>query len=558
LNQGGSSSTTLEASLTASLAATAATTSGRGALGVADPATSSSLPVVILFAVLALLCAVSVGLYVRSQLESPFFEAAAAQQAPGASPQAGAPPFKMSPALSDGHHHAADDSALGLATPSAEAGVSRRAMFRRRNTVIVAEVKQWTIDKAVGTMSEFSFVVNMFADLGPPGLLPLVAGLKNTGYVPAFIILVVFYGVCVYTMFAVAKTMDITGARDYASQWSKCVSPSTSWVPVFTIVCVTFGTIISYSCFFADIFQGVMPAFGLPMSRSACLLAFTLFPTLPLCLVKDLSALSFTSIFALVATVYMVGVMVLRCLDGSYAEGGSYYSDLEPAFAPNVPSTHLWEIGLPSLTLVNALALGFLTHYNACKYYRELKDHTPAKLATYTRIGMGLIVLLFAVVMVAGFQTFGTNANSVILKNYSRKDTAINAARLGMGFSIVASFPLMFSGLREACIILLKQMNPAAEEEWDSIWRQDLLSMCLLALITAVALVVTDAGMVVGVVGSICGISVIYIVPSILYAGAIQKYHTDRDQGTVIWLRGLTFVGATLAIAGCVSTLVYG
>ena len=54
---------------------------------------------------------------------------------------------------------------------------------------------------------------------------------------------------------------------------------------------------------------------------------------------------------------------------------------------------------------------------------------------------------VFATVMTAGFATFGTNADGVILKNYSRKDALINAARLGMAFSIIASFPLMSAAI---------------------------------------------------------------------------------------------------------------
>merc|ERR1719433_1051987 len=99
--------------------------------------------------------------------------------------------------------------------------------------------------------------------------------------------------------------------------------------------------------------------------------------------------------------------MVLRLWDGSYAAGGQFVADLEASLSPNVPSAHLMQVGFPSLALVNSLALGFLTHYNACKYYRELKNHTPERLAYWTRFAQGLIAVLFALVMVAGFQTFG-------------------------------------------------------------------------------------------------------------------------------------------------------
>jgi len=528
----------IQAFITKSLAQTAAWA----------PASSLSLRVVSLFVVLAALCVMSVGFYAQSVMSPPSLLDTPPMAAPA----------DASMKRSATSQLASDDSTLGLHSPSGTEAATRRRGFGRRATVTISELKHWKAEEAEGTLSEFSFVVNMFADLGPSGFLPLAHGLKDTGYIPGFLILISFYFICVFTMYSVAETSRLSGAKDYASQWGLCVSARTKWIPVAMVVAVTFGTLISYSCFFADIFTGVMPSFGLEMSRTNCLLAFTLFPTLPLCLVKNLSALSSSSSFAVLAVLFTAGVMTTRWLDGSYVEGGKYYGDLEKEFLPNVPADHLFDIGLPSLALVNSLALGFLTHYNACKYYRELRNHTPQRFAQYTRLAMGMVAVLFVLIMVAGFQTFGTNCNSVILKNYSRKDTAVNISRLGMGFSLVASFPLMFSGLREAALTLMKMTFPENEDDWDLVLRQDLLSMVLLAMITAAASLVTDAGMVVGLVGALCGISIIYIVPSVLYSGAIQTFlREDGHAGILNFTRFLIVLGSVLAVGGVVSTLIF-
>eukprot|EP00928_Gymnodinium_smaydae_P003485 TRINITY_DN11246_c0_g1_i1.p1 TRINITY_DN11246_c0_g1~~TRINITY_DN11246_c0_g1_i1.p1 ORF type:complete len:650 (+),score=74.55 TRINITY_DN11246_c0_g1_i1:48-1952(+) len=494
----------------------------------------SSVATLVFLLVQVILCTLSVGLYVRSQCSDDSSPAAAKS---AASPSA-----------------AKDDASIGLSSPS---GASARPRLFRRGTVVLAELKHrhWTIDDSNETMSPFTFVVNMFADLCPPGFLPLAAGLKDTGYIPGFAIMLIFYGLCVYTMYAIAKTSEITGGKDFACQWSSTIGPRSSWVPGLVVVLVCFGCTLSYSCFFADIFASVMPAIGFPMSRSACLLTFTVFPTLPLCLLKNLSALSHSSTFALVAVIYTAVVMVLRLCDGSYAIGGKYYNDLPVGLTPKVPSNHLLGFGIPSLALVNGLALAFLSHYNGCKYYRELKKHTPSRLAKCTATAMGIAVVLFGATMIAGFQTFGTNASSVILQNYSEHDAALNVARLAVGLSIVASFPLMFSGLREATIALLKHYDNTSD--WDSIWKQDTLSMLLLALITTVASLVTDAGIVVGVVGAVCGSAIIYVVPCTLYASAIRGYMTDSHDGTVILLRCLIGLGAFLALSGLIATFAF-
>jgi len=364
----------------------------------------------------------------------------------------------------------------------------------------------------------------------------------------------VFYGLCVYSMYTIGRTTEITGARDFPGQWSCTCGPGTAWIPVTIVVVVCIGNCLAYSCFFADIFYHLMPSMGMAMPRSLCLLAFTLFPLLPLCLLKNLSALSKTSIFALVAVIYTAFVMVVRALDGSYKAGGMYFADVPKALAPDVPTQHLFGFGMQSLSLVNALAIAFFAHYNGCKYYRELERHTPNRLLRCTATSMGISVLLYMVTMTAGFQTFGMNSNAVILANYSQNDSLLNMARLGIGLSIIASFPNMFSGLREAAIALLKH-GSENESDWDMILRQDVLSMSLLALITGLALAMSDTSVVVGLVGAMCGSTIIYIVPCSLYAASIQTFLTDPNSATIVGLRLLIALGVALAVGGCYTTL---
>lgn len=486
-----------------------------------------SIQVMILFLVLLLLCAISLSLYTKVSVKAP---------------------DTTSSQLQTPQEDASNDAS---SSPQQELGQTTC-----RATAVAAEFRKrhWVIDDGSETMTRFKFVVNMFGDLCPPGMLALPSGLATTGFIPGFIMLLVFYVLCVFTMYAIGMTSQITGAQDIAGQWKCTIGHRTAWIPVAIVMIVCMANCLAYSCFFADIFFRLMPSFGMAMPRSMCLIAFTLFPLFPLCLLKKLSALSKTSTFALVAVLYTASVMVWRAVDGSYAEGGKYFNDMSARLAPAVPSSHMFDFSMGSLKLLNYFAVAFLAHYNGCKYYRELENHTPMRLLTCTATSMGISVLIYMVTMTAGFLTFGTNCDAVILVNYSRKDTLVNIARLGIGLSIIASFPLMFSGLREAAIALLKQISHNAAD-WDVVLRQDVLSMCLLALITFLALVMSDTGVVVGLVGAICGSTIIYIVPCSLYAASIQAFVTNRNLALIVWLRCLTVLGAMLAAGGCYSTL---
>jgi len=166
---------------------------------------------------------------------------------------------------------------------------------------------------------------------------------------------------------------------------------------------------------------------------------------------------------------------------------------------------------------------------------------------------MGLAACIFAVSMVAGFVTFGTKASSVILDSYSDNDWPISIARFSMGLSIVASFPLSFSGLREAAVTLLKASLPRSAPSMDLIWCQDVLSVVLLTVIVGLATILVDAGVVVSIVGALCGSAIIYIVPSVLYAATVPQARAAE----IIIVRAVSVFGLVLMVTGVICTLVY-
>jgi len=488
---------------------------------------------IISIAVAFLLAAIAVAVYVHSLMQPPKSEDG----------------DSSSPSRSS-----RDDSELSGGT------ASRGRRLLRRVTLNVEELqrprkKTWTFEVALGTMSSKAFVINMFADLCAPGLLPLAYGMTGTGFLPGGILLVVFYGMCVYTMWAIGRTCLLTQKLNFAEQWAQEIGPRSAWVPVTVVVLVCFGCCLSYACFYADIFSGVMPAIGLPLDRSHCLLLFTVFPTMPLCLMKDLSALAPSSFCALIAVIYTTIVMVTRTIDGSYAPGGAFYDSAKMPTEPLVVSDHMMQFGIPSLTLVNNLAMAFLAHYNGCKYYRELESHTPTYLVKVTSIAMGISCVIFALCGYCGYMTFGSYSEGVILNNYAQDDWPINIARLGIGLSIIAAFPLMMSGLREAVLELLKQIAPSHEAKYALVSVQDAVSFGLIVMITAAAWVLTDAGIVVGVVGALCGISIIYIIPCSLYATTLATMGAAQHRKEIAFAVFSALLGVVLAVFGLLTSL---
>ena len=66
-----------------------------------------------------------------------------------------------------------------------------------------------------------------------------------------------------------------------------------------------------------------------------------------------------------------------------------------------------------------------------------------------------LAALLCGSIMTWGFLTFGAASQGLILNNYATSDPLAFIARLGIGCSIIFSYPINFIGLREGVLGLL-------------------------------------------------------------------------------------------------------
>lgn len=439
-----------------------------------------------------------------------------------------------------------------------EGCLPERPFSGRSQSFICAHVSiskgTWRTEDSHGKMSAVAFVVNMLADLCPGGVLPLAYGLNWAGYAWALLFLVVLCTLSIYTMWVIARTAEITGQKTWKGQWEKAISSETAWIPVIVLVLFCFGSNLLYADFTADLAAVALPPLGVPLSREQCLVLFALFPLLPLCLKNDLSALTFSSSLSMIMIIYSAFVTCLRAVDGTYVEGGVHYESLLEK--PSFPQRHMYFLSGDSLVLINFISMAFLSHYNGPKYYRELKGHTPKRFALCTSLAMVTTGAFYGIMMFAGYYTFGMSAQGVILDNYAPSDVLANIARVGIAFSMLASFPIMFSGLREAVIDLILLIFPHLEEDLAFCWSLNVLNGLLLMSVTICAMLVTNVGEIVGVVGSICGSALIYIMPSILYAKSIEKFLLKEEHLLEIaCARSLVCFGLLIMTSGLYFTL---
>jgi amino acid permease len=406
-----------------------------------------------------------------------------------------------------------------------------------------------------------------------------MAAAGGTGPVLATIILFVFGLLSWYSLVSFARAAEVVlvkageeeAGESLSAVWERTLPNGklTTYIPDLGCVCLTIGCLLFYSSFIGDLFGSLVSGLtGLPdilRKRWTVLLLLHAVPILPLCLKRDLSALKYSSMTGLLGIVYTVFFVGKRLVDGSYAAGGQFHdlmpAKFQPAASLSFPSKqgggifgYLTDIppfhsGKGLLTLMNMCCVAYACHYNAVKYYMELKERTVPAYQGVMAAGIGGTALVFWCMMMLGYATFGSHSQTLLLNNYhGSKDLMATAARALTGVAIISGYALMFAGL--------KLDRPGVKDVRS---KQDKISAVLVAMIAITACFVTEHELatVIGIVGSVFGSVVIYMFPAFVNNSLLAMKDKNGNAvakpffaGEVLFNKMMVVFGAVFAVLG--------
>lgn len=383
-------------------------------------------------------------------------------------------------------------------------------------------------------------IINVTKNILGVGILSLPSGVAaGTGIIPA-ICLTVLLGVhSGYTFSLFGRACASTGASDIRGLGLAASGPRLARVMDWACTIRTSFSCLAFSIVMADSFTAILSSAGLPVARNLVLASLSTFVLLPLCSLRDLSALAYTSFLGSAGICYTTVFIVLRFFDGSYAAGGRYFAGAGAealAVAPPGP----WSVTPSTLVLVCALSTACSAHYNAPKYWDQLRSRSVGRFNCVVSVSFGIAVALCVTAMSAGFLTFGAQAKGNVLNNYSTSDPLATIARLSVACSVVCTYPLAFTGLRDGVMSLLAVTSSR---------RNHLLTtLLLLSAITVSALILKNVAFVVNLGGAIFGALIVYIFPSVLFLLTTLRASGPERRIT----RATVCAGVFLAIAGSV------
>uniref|UniRef100_A0A7S2Y2V6 Amino acid transporter transmembrane domain-containing protein n=2 Tax=Entomoneis paludosa TaxID=265537 RepID=A0A7S2Y2V6_9STRA len=400
-----------------------------------------------------------------------------------------------------------------------------RTVAVTRKQAPVVPTKASSTSSSGGKASLLTSIFNLSNNVAGAGILTLAAGkATGTGWVPSVVICVTLAFCSAHTFSLIGKACEMTGETTFKGLWSRAIGEKTSWIVDTMVFMNTFCVSIIYTGLLGDIFSALLKTTNLPsalISRNSIILIVASCILLPLNLIRDLSALGFTSILGLVAVLYTVFFIVVRALDGTYA--------LEPVgkfvaegliTLPSFEKSTWFNFDLNSLVLMSNLGLAFIAHYNGPSYWKSLENATSERFTKVALRAYTVLALIYVTTMVAGYSTFGDVCQGNILLNYSASDILSTLGRLATGFSIIFGFPLISNGCREGFKNASSALGMKAISDPQNHAK---LVTCLLIVTTTLSIFLTDIKLIAGLSGATMGSALVYICPTLIYSKIVGQ-----------------------------------
>ncbi len=323
-----------------------------------------------------------------------------------------------------------------------------------------------------------------------------------------------------YSFSIIGRACEQHGVTSFQDVWAKSVDEKSAWMLSASITTMCFLACLAYSIIIGDSFSALASTFQLPpllATRGNVIVALTVAILYPLCSLKSLAALSPFSLMGLGGTLYTALFMAIRVFDGSYAKGGRFFEKLSETARPVFGTKGPWSFNNNMWVLVSMLSTSFIAHYNAPKFYSDLKEPSMANFNKVVKNSFAIAICAFVVMMSMGFLTFGGTTAGFVLNNYAGNDMLATLARLAIGLALLTGYPFTFTAMRDGVFDLAKA-NDTARAKWTRP-----LNVALISVVTVLAILLKDVGFVVSLSGALFGTLLMFMVPSYMNIQNIKK-----------------------------------
>eukprot|EP01084_Bolivina_argentea_P232425 391741_1 len=160
------------------------------------------------------------------------------------------------------------------------------------------------------------------------------------------------------------------------------------------------------------------------------------------------------------------------------------------------------------------MAAAFVCHHNSFIVYNSLRENTQRRWNITTHSSLAISPLFSMWLAIAGFVCFQVDTQGDILNNFTYNNTLINCTRAVLAATMVFTYPMELFVARHSliqCLKLNKRINTSNENKWFYGITMGLWSVTLF-----IGAFITDVGLVLAIVGVVCGALIGFILPGLI------------------------------------------
>lgn len=384
-----------------------------------------------------------------------------------------------------------------------------------------------------GTTSLGMSVFNLSNAIMGSGILGLAFALANTGILLFLILLTSVTLLSIYSINLLLICSKETGCMVY-EKLGEQVFGTTGKLVIFGATSLqNTGAMLSYLFIVKNelpsaikFLMGKEEAFSAWYVDGRVLVVMVTFGIiLPLCLLKNLGYLGYTSGFSLSCMVFFLIVVIYKkfqipCL--TVEQNSTISANVTDMCTPKYVTFNSKTVyALPTI------AFAFVCHPSVLPIYSELKDRSQKKMQMVSNISFFAMFVMYFLTAIFGYLTFYEKVQSDLLHKYqSKDDILILTVRLAVIVAVILTVPVLFFTVRSSLFELAKKTK-------FHLGRHVVVTVILLVIINLLVIFIPSMKDIFGVVGVTSANMLIFILPSSLY---LKITNQDGDKGTQrIW-----------------------
>jgi amino acid permease len=356
-------------------------------------------------------------------------------------------------------------------------------------------------------------VWNMCAAIMGAGVLSLPFAISEMGAVPGAAVLICTASATFCSVELICAGLSATGCDDHVTMARHAFGPVCALAVKLAIIVFQFGTLVAYTIAIGDIIEPLLALPGLSrlgLTRAPATTIFWATCMLPLSFVSRISSLQGTS---------LLGQMGLLCLVAAIV----VHFAVDAAAAPALTLGRLaLARASPAAASASAIVMSaFSCQVNVPPLYRELRVRTPARMRSVAARAVGICLLCYLLVGLAGAADFPRHTQGNIMRHYCLADPAASAhvarpprvmvpAFAAIMVTVLVAYPINVFPTRLAldslCFGRMGERHRTA--------RHVGLTLAITSTSLLTALAVPDISVVFSLMGGTCSAFVCFIMPA--------------------------------------------